>query len=233
MKIHTLNPAQDKYLLTKMVSHHCQVPLETVIVSEENQGKASYPILELADGTTILQSVAQAKYIANQNPTFAKSLLGATAFEQASIEQFALVAVTAIQPNASKIVSNLFGDAFEADYEQTTQKFMDQMRMLDTQLNGKLWLVGNSLTFADLATFALMHLAFSLTADPAFRKTVPNLTAWFGRVAEQSEVIKACGRVKMCGKKLAPVDVSTLPKVVPKPKPAKKPGKSNFDYNNI
>ena len=81
------------------------------------------------------------------------------------------------------------------------------------------------MTFADLATFVMMHLPFSLIAEPGFRKSVPSLTAWFSRVAAQSEVIKACGQVKMCNKKLAPVDVSSLPKVVLKPKPAKKPGK--------
>ena len=86
-------------------------------MQEKKQASGSYPMLELADGMMIFQSVAQAKYIANQNQTFAKSLLGATAFEEASIEQFALVAITAIQPQAFKIVSNLFGDAFEPTYE--------------------------------------------------------------------------------------------------------------------
>lgn len=55
-------------------------------------------------------------------------------------------------------------------------------RLLDRHLAGRAWLAGDRLTLADLPAGATLYRWLSLDLD---RPAVPNVTAWYGRLAER------------------------------------------------
>jgi glutathione S-transferase len=91
--------------------------------------------------------------------------------------------------------------------------------MLNTHLEGKQWLVGNSVTLADVSNFISLMTSFALILDGGFRKAMPHVTAWFQRMSQEYAVKSVVGNVKMCEKAVKPVDPTKLPVVAQAPKP--------------
>lgn len=52
-------------------------------------------------------------------------------------------------------------------------------KILDDNLKGKQWLVGDTISLADLYLGACCAVAFQTTLDAGFRKAMPNFSAWF------------------------------------------------------
>lgn len=63
--------------------------------------------------------------------------------------------------------------------------------------NNKFWLVGDSLTLADLFAFRMFYFAMQMYYDPNFRKTVPRFTAWFERLARLPTIVSRYGRIQL------------------------------------
>lgn len=72
--------------------------------------------------------------------------------------------------------------------------------MLNTQLENRTWLVGDRMTLADISCFIGLIAGFQLIFDPGFRKAMPNVSAWWERVSQQSCVVSVVGRFRMCEK---------------------------------
>jgi translation elongation factor EF-1beta len=127
------------------------------------------------------------------------------------------VAVTGNWTHVSKIAYNTLGMTYDAAmYADAVKGIKEQMKMINTHLEGKTWLVGGRLTLADIACFNSLIVPFAFVLDAGFRKAMPFVSAWFERVAHQSAVIAVCGNVKMCEKQIKPIDTTNLPKVVVK-----------------
>jgi len=170
-------------------------------------------MLELPSGTVIYESNAIAEYLA-RTTQHSNSLVGSGAFEEASIAQWVLIAATGNWPHAGKIAYNTFGMAFDLEaYNNAVKGIKDQVKMLNTALQGKQWLVGGRITLADIAQFTSLIVPFSFVLDGGFRKAMPNVSAWFERISKHEAVIKVCGNIKMCEKMIKPVDTSKLAKV--------------------
>jgi glutathione S-transferase len=73
-------------------------------------------------------------------------------------------------------------DVWESQREQLTKRGVKALRMLDEGLAGRDWLVGDTMTVADIALYAYTHVAdeggFSLDDRPA-------IGAWLERVSSQ------------------------------------------------
>jgi translation elongation factor EF-1beta len=108
----------------------------------------------------------------------------------------------------------------EALYNDSVKAMKERAKKMNDHLAGKTFLVGQRLTLADISNFMFMAMGFVFIFDGGFRKAMPNLTAWFERVAAQSAVIAHFGCLKMCEKAMKPQDVSKLPKVEVVAKPA-------------
>lgn len=68
-------------------------------------------------------------------------------------------------------------------FDTSVKAFKEYIRMIETHLGNKLWLVADRMTFADLITFVVLNQASQLVIDPGFRRAVPFATIWFQRVA--------------------------------------------------
>ena len=77
-------------------------------------------------------------------------------------------------------------------------------KALDTHLNGKQWIAGDSISLADLYCGACFAASFQTVLDAGFRKAMPNLSAWFERWSQHAPVVKRHGRIQACHKALKP-----------------------------
>lgn len=77
-------------------------------------------------------------------------------------------------------------------------------KTLDNHLAGKKWLVGDSLTIADLYLGSSFLLAFQMLFDKGFRKAHKNLSEWFNNFISHPAVIKRFGKVQLCESALKP-----------------------------
>ena len=74
-------------------------------------------------------------------------------------------------------------------------------------MQGKEYLVGKSITVADIVLFQGLSLAFQAVFDGGFRKAMPNVNTWWERIAKLPEVVGRVGNVKAAAKAVKP----TLP----------------------
>ena len=224
MKLYTNGPAHILYYTPAMIAQLTQAKVETVIVSAEEQETAEFkakrgthgkfPMLELADGSMIYESVAIGEYIARSSGHGAE-LLGRTPFEEAEISQWVMVAATGNMPHVGPIYRDTFGYAYNTEtYQAAVKGIKEQMKMFNVKLAGKTHLVGDRVTYADIVNFNSLIMPFSFVLDAGFRKAMPNVAAWFERISKHTAVMNVAGAVKMCEKPIKAVDISKLPAVV-------------------
>jgi elongation factor 1-gamma len=194
MKLYTNAPGHILTNTAAMVAQITQANIEIVIVSAETQETpefkakrgthGKFPMLELADGSMIYESLAIGEYIARSS-NFSANLLGRTAFEEAEISQWVMVAATGNLPHVGPIYRNVFGFEFKADeFANAVKGIKEQMKMFDSRLVGKSFLVGGRLTYADIVNFNALIMPFAFVLDAGFRKAMPNVSAWFERVSK-------------------------------------------------
>jgi len=224
MKLYTNKLDHFFYYTPKIVAEMTQAKVQTVVVSEEEQkaedfkakrgGHGKFPMLELADGSMIYESLAIAEYIARQSESHSAAIVGRTAMEEAQIQQWALIASTSVWPQSMPIAYNTLGFAYDsAKYADAVKSVKDLAKMINNSLAGKTFLVGNRFSLADVTLFVSLIVPFSFVLDAGFRKAMPNISSWFERCAAQSAVMNVCGNIKMCEKSMKPVDITKLPVV--------------------
>jgi glutathione S-transferase len=124
MKLYTNAPGHILYYTPAMVAQITQANIETVIVSAETQESpefkakrgthGKFPMLELADGSMIYESIAIGEYLARTS-NFSANLMGCSAFEEAEISQWVMVAATGNFIHVGPIYRNVFGYEFNLE----------------------------------------------------------------------------------------------------------------------
>ena len=97
-----------------------------------------------------------------------------------------------------------------------------QVTPLNNVLKGKKWIVGDSITMADIACASALTPAFQLVFDAGFRKGRADLAKWFEAFVALPQVLSTAGSIKSCSKALKPSAPGTAG-------PAKKDTKKDDD----
>ncbi|WP_295530566.1 glutathione transferase GstA [uncultured Pseudacidovorax sp.] len=150
------------------------------------------PMLELDDGTRLREGPAIVQYIADQVPT--KNLAPANG----TLQRYRLQEwLTFIGTEIHKGFSPLFNPAVPED---TKKVFADKLRTrfqwLDSQLEGKEYLMGEHFSVADGYLFTTVNWAKPMNIDLSAYK---HLLAWHARVGARpavQEALKAEGLLK-------------------------------------
>lgn len=230
MKIYS-NYAYNFYtLFTLSVADICDKKVEVELVNDEKKGSkefkainmtGKFPLLETEHGH-LNESLAIAKYFAHDHAT----LKGASAIEQAKVDQWSQWGLTTVIPNIMPVLAATFGwrDVQQADFNDANKALKEQVRAINVALTGD-YLVGSTITIADIFVASILSLGFQTVLDAGFRKAAPKASAWFERVMSHPSVVKNFGVVKACSKGLKPATVVVPPKVkkevvkaAPKPK---------------
>ena len=200
--------------------------VELVMVSDEMRASKEYkavnptnkfPLLETPEGN-LQESIAIAKFLASGHAT----LLGSNLVERAQVDQWCAWLQSGTIFKVVPTCYAVFGK-MPAESDAAAKKMVDEtkavVRSIDANLKGD-WLVGGSVTLADLAVASVLSIAFQTILDGGFKKAAPKACEWFARVAAVPEFVAINGRVRQCQKALKPV---AKPKEEPKKKEAPKP----------
>lgn len=174
--------------------------------------------MEAAD-RTLYESNAIAYYIASNN---AALVGGADKFHAAMIQQFMAVADNEITANLSRWVYPLLGyTAFDASAVKAAS--MESHRVfavLNKILLSTTFLVGETITLADIVLTCALMPAFEHLLDATERSKYVNLTRYFSTLVAQPEFVAVIGEFKMCSSVLLEPVVQAKAEVVEAAKPA-------------
>ncbi|MDM0075341.1 glutathione transferase GstA [Variovorax sp. J2P1-59] len=150
------------------------------------------PLLELDDGSRLREGPAIVQYIADLAPT--KNLAPANG----TLSRYRLQEwLTFIGTEIHKSYSPLFNPNMPEEAKSTFKtKLKSRYEWLDSQLEGKEYLMGEHFTVADGYLFTVTNWAKPTGVDIA---SFPNLNAWHARVAARpavQEAMKAEGLIK-------------------------------------
>lgn len=193
----------DQYV-ARIVSNFANNNLTVVVDNEEDAKKnkdlakkhpaLTFPYLETMSGDIISESSAIAAHLARMNP--GAGLFGSGAFQEGQVNQWVAFAECLVS-NVNLVTAAIGGSAKvdEASFNNSLKKIKDDVRILNTVLNGKTWLVGNKVTLADIYVGCVLTPAFQLVLDAGFRKGHANVAKWFESFTALPEVVKAAGKI--------------------------------------
>ena len=139
------------------------------------------PLLELDDGTRLREGPAIVQYIADQVP--AKQLAPANG----TLERYRLQEwLTFIGTEVHKGFSPLFNPATPDEYKTIArERLVSRLKWVDSQLEGKQYLMGDNFTVADGYLFTVTNWSRPMSIDLT---PYPNLLAYRERVAARPAV---------------------------------------------
>ncbi|KAI8620697.1 hypothetical protein BC830DRAFT_1097723 [Chytriomyces sp. MP71] len=195
------------------------------------------PAFESNDGFTLYESNAIAFYVAAYKQ--GTELLGASPKESAKIQQFIGIADNEITPAAATWLFPILG--WMPNNEQNTNKAKEDIKKVLAALNEHLlhhtYLVGETITLADITVVTALLNFYRIVFDAAFRASFKNVNRWFLTCVNQQQFKDVLGEVKLIDKAQTAADVKpatpataakdTTPKAAApaaaKPAPAKAP----------
>jgi glutathione S-transferase len=154
--------------------------------------KGYVPLLELDNGERLSEGPAIVQYIADQAPD--KKLAPANGtFARARLQEWLNFTTSEIH----KTYSPLFNAAVPEEYKTMAKaKLQDRYRWVDSQLEGKSYLLGDAFSVADAYLFTVTNWAPRVGVDLSAYK---NIAAYMARVAARpavQEAMKAEGLLK-------------------------------------
>ncbi len=134
------------------------------------------------------------------------TLLGTNDVERAKIDQWCLWGVTKLIPDQMPAVQAVHGwaDVLQANFTASLNEVKANAKTINSALTGD-WLVGNTVTLADIALASFFIIAQQTLLDGGFRKAMPKFSAWFERVTALPEFVRVAGNIKVAAKTVKPV----------------------------
>ncbi|KAJ8426463.1 hypothetical protein Cgig2_018383 [Carnegiea gigantea] len=174
------------------------------------------PVLETPEGP-VFESNAIARYIAQlkvDNPLYGSSLI-----EYAHIEQWIDFSAMEIDANIGRWLYPRLG--FGAPYLQPAEEaaisaLKRGLDALNKHLASNTYLVGHSVTLADIIMICNLYYGFKWVMTKSFTKDFPHVERYFWTLANQPNFKKVIGEVKQA---------DSVPPVAKKPAQAKEPAK--------
>ena len=158
----------------------------------------TFPFLETEDGTYIGQSKSMELYLCEQ---FKKELLGNNPMERAQVHQWIDYATFEISMASNPLIDPIFGWKYYSKEEvnNASKDLKKRIEVLEKHLNGKEFLVGNSITLADIVVFNKIRFVMMFLYPEQMRNNIfKNVTNWFTKIMESPEAKKAYGRILLC-----------------------------------
>lgn len=212
MQILANNPQHSKVIIQRIVADWSEA---TVEVKADASIEKDAVVLQVSEGRVQGYSAA-ARYIAQAGNG---KLLGSTAVEKSQVDQWISWANAQLIPNVRVVAKAVFGSAetTKTAYTEANNALKACTKTLNTVLEGRQFLVGNSWTLADVIVLQVLKVPLQTVLDAGFRKgTGKNVEAWALRYYGEDVVVKHEGRVQLAAKPLKPV-------LIEEKKPEKKP----------
>ncbi|ONK65553.1 uncharacterized protein A4U43_C07F38280 [Asparagus officinalis] len=183
------------------------------------------PVLETPDGS-VFESNAIARYVTRlkaDNPLYGSSLI-----EYAKIEQWMDFAATEVDPGVARwLYPRLgYGPFFQEAEEVAIYRSKRALEALNTHLASNTYLVGHSVTLADIVMTCNLYHGFSQIMIKSFTSQFPHVERYFWTLVNLPNFRKVMGEVKQA-ESVPPVPSAKKPAQAAhakesKPKEAKK-----------
>lgn len=240
-KLYCMNPVATDSGVVRVVADQVGQKLEVQVVDEAFRKSAewkgmmttdTFPLLKTNEGC-LQQSSAICVYLAT---LAGGKMLGSNAVERSQVDQWVSFANSTISPCATLVSQGIFGEAeiMQDTWNNAMKDLKSHLKVVDGALKDKKWLVGDSMTVADVYLAVTLMLNFQTTLDGGFRKAMKNVNGWAEACFANASVKKVFGGVQMCAKPLKPL--CTVPKKEEKkaaPAAAKKEVKKEVPKDNI
>eukprot|EP00088_Acartia_fossae_P048117 TRINITY_DN5241_c0_g1_i1.p1 TRINITY_DN5241_c0_g1~~TRINITY_DN5241_c0_g1_i1.p1 ORF type:complete len:1381 (+),score=416.02 TRINITY_DN5241_c0_g1_i1:46-4188(+) len=146
---------------------------------------------------SLTSPVASSLYLAASNA----QLVGKTDAEKACVMQHLFYCENELRHHVAGWV-NPTQEPVEGCNPGTVAKskelLLNHLKVLDSILVHKTYLVTERVTLADLVTCATLMPAFQHVIDGGARKNLRHVTRWFNTILHQPQVLKAVGEMKLC-----------------------------------
>lgn len=87
-------------------------------------------------------------------------------------------------------------------YNKAKNDMASALKILNQYLSTKTFLVGDSITLADIVVACTLVYPFKLVADEEFVKPYANVMKWFNTCVTQNEFARVIGQVQLCKKEM-------------------------------
>jgi elongation factor 1-gamma len=164
---------------------------------KKNSPTATFPYLETSQGV-ISETRNISEFLAE---SFNAPLLGNTPFERAQVRQWIDFAANEIARHSKNLIYPLFGfvEYNKQEADQSMKDVKEWLKVLEKQLQGKQYIVGNNVTLADLALHSVLRSYFMFVFVEEIRKSLfPSITAWITNLASSEHLTKVFGRFLLC-----------------------------------
>lgn len=180
------------------------------------------PVLETPDGP-VFESNAIARYVAKMKPN--DPLFGSSLIEYAQIEQWNDFSATEVDANIARWLYPRLG--FFAHIPPVEEFAVGALKRafdaLNTHLASNTYLVGHSITLADIIMVCNLSHGFRYIMTKSFTKEFPHVERYFWTVVNQPNFCKILGEVKQA--ESVPAVQSKKPAQPEKPKAKEEPKK--------
>uniref|UniRef100_A0A8C7LXX7 valine--tRNA ligase n=1 Tax=Oncorhynchus mykiss TaxID=8022 RepID=A0A8C7LXX7_ONCMY len=171
-------------------------------------------VLGSGGGEVLSGAIAVAWYLASQG-----KMIGSNAKQESQVWQWLSFADNEQIPVLTLLITKLPIVLSDSDDSMQLQQsshaeMMHVLNVLDKNLESRTFLVGNSLTLADIAVATAALLPFKYALEPSNRRALTNVTRWFLTCVNQSQFVNVLGQISLCEKM---VPVTPRPSVAPVP----------------
>ncbi|XP_019948459.2 valine--tRNA ligase [Paralichthys olivaceus] len=130
--------------------------------------------------------------------------------QQSEVWQWLSFADNELTPVSCAVVFPLMGMmAMDKKLQQSSRaELLRVLKVLNQALEPRTFLVGESLTLADMAVATAVLLPFKYALEPPDRKVLPSVTRWFTTCINQPQFLKVFGKITLC-EKMVPVTPKT------------------------
>ena len=163
----------------------------------------TFPFLETEEGV-LSESKAIESYLAEK---YKPELLGQGEMQKAQVRQWVDFGSFEIYHCSQSVIYPIFGwKAYcKEEADKANARIKDLLKNLDQQVKDKKYILGDTLTLADVSLFNKLKFFFQLVFPKGLREKVfPNVTKWFAALADTTEVKKVYGKVHLCNTILKP-----------------------------
>ncbi|KAF1882501.1 hypothetical protein Lal_00039149 [Lupinus albus] len=181
------------------------------------------PVLETPDGP-VFESNAIARYVARLKGD--NSLLGSSLIEQAQVDQWIDFSSLEIDSNILKLLLPRVGFApYLAPVEEAANAALKRaLGALNTHLASNTYLVGHTVTLADIITTLNLYLGFTKVLVKSVTSEFPHVERYFWTLVNQPNFRKVLGQVKQT-EAVLPIPSAKKPSKETKPKAKEEPKK--------
>lgn len=169
----------------------------------EKNPNGKVPVLETPEGA-IYESSAILRYIARLRAD--SGLMGSTAFAQSQVDQWIDWSGFELEVARGAWIYPILGIApFDAAVNAKARELVNKfLGILNTHFLKNTYLVGNSVTAADIVVFTAVLDLVKLVLTKAVLAKYPNFYRWFETIAHQPQVEAVVGKVEVAKTEAAP-----------------------------